>query len=652
MKSALRPATLFILAFTLIAGASTQVMAFPSCATCPDVLCFSTCVDSVGNLATCGLSPYFVCYQPPPPPPPPDFSVSISSPSLVVTQGGSISAQVTITPVNGFSGLVNLGPSNVPSGVGFTFNPNPATGSSIMTVNANGFGVLGGPFQVPITGIYSNLSRSTTVNLTVAGFTLSAGPATAAMPPGGNTSYQVTVNPSGGYSGVVNLSASGLPSGARADFTPSSTTASSTMKVTNSGATAGTYPITITGKDANGVSKAANVALIVGPLAVASLYVPVTPCRIADTRSTTGPFGGPFLAGNTTREFDVPNSACSIPPTALAYALNATVVPRGTLGYLTMQPCGPTQPLTSNLNSIDGRVKAVAAVVPAGKNGGVCTFASNDTDLVLDISGYFVAAPNPSALAFYPVTPCRLVDTRLPTGSLGGPSLIGGATRTFPVHAGSCNIPSSAQAYSLNYTAVPNGPLGYLTTWPAGQPQPQVSTLNAGTGTVTANAAIVEAGSNGDVSVFVTNNSDLVIDLNGYFAPPGPGGLSLYPLTPCRLLDTRNAVGSGLELNPQGPAENPPFTGTLPINVTASGCGVPASAQVYVLNATVIPPGALGFLTLWPNSTTQPQVSTLNAIDGAVTSNLAIVQTTNGWGNAYVSNPTQLVLDIFGYFAL
>ena len=104
-----------------------------------------------------------------------------------------------------------------------------------------------------------------------------------------------------------------------------------------------------------------------------------------------------------------------------------------------------------------------------------------------------------------------------------------------------CNLPATAQAYSMNFTSVPSGPLNFLTTWPAGQTQPLVSTLNAGTGAVTANSAIVPAGTNGDISVFVTDNADLVIDVNGYFAPPVAGGLSLYALTPCRVLDTRNS---------------------------------------------------------------------------------------------------------------
>jgi hypothetical protein len=312
--------------------------------------------------------------------------------------------------------------------------------------------------------------------------------------------------------------------------------------------------------------------------------------------------------------------------------------PHGPLGFLTAFPCGQPQPLASNLNSIDGRTKAVAAILPAGTNGEACFFASNDTDLVLDINGYFVPDTDVTAMAFYPMAPCRLVDTRLPAAPLGGPSLLATTTRTFPLLSSSCNLPATARAYSLNYTAIPQGPLGFLTTWPAGQTQPLVSTLNAVTGAVTANAAIVPAGTNGDISVFVSHPADLVIDVNGYFAPPGAGGLSLHNLTPCRVLDTRNPAGSL------------PFNGAKDLNVAAISCGALATAQAYVVNATVVPPGPLGFLTLWPQGSAQPLVSTLNAIDGAITSNMAIVPTANGSISIFGSQPTHLVMDISGYF--
>lgn len=366
------------------------------------------------------------------------------------------------------------------------------------------------------------------------------------------------------------------------------------------------------------------------------LFVPVTPCRVADTRGASGPFGGPSLIAETSRGFTIPSSACNIPANALAYSLNVTVVPHGPLGFLTMYPCGEAVPNSSTLNS-DGRIKAVGAIVPAGDNGAVCAFPTQDTDLVLDINGYFVPASTPSALAFYPLTPCRLVDTRNAAGPLGGPSLAGGSARDFPLLASSCNVPNTAQAYSLNVTAVSQAGIGFLTAWPTGQPLPSASTLNARSSAAVANAAIVPAGTNGAISIFSTNNTDVILDVNGYFAPPGPGGLALVPVPPCRVIDTRLPAGST------------PFTGQLDINVAASPCVVPATAQAYALNATVVPPGLLGFLTLWPQGVAQPNASTLNS-EGPATSNLAIIPTNNGSISAFASSPTFLILDISGFF--
>jgi hypothetical protein len=365
-------------------------------------------------------------------------------------------------------------------------------------------------------------------------------------------------------------------------------------------------------------------------------FVPITPCRIADTRNATGPFGGPAIAGGTSRDFAIPNSACNIPSTARAYSLNVAVVPSSALGYLTLWPTGQTRPLASTLNSLDGRIKSNAAIVPAGTGGAVSVFASDATHVILDINGYFVPATDPTTLAYYPITPCRIADTRTATAQLGGPSLGGGQNRTFPIRS-ACNLPATAQAYSLNFAAVPGGPLGYLTAWPTGQAKPLASSLNALTGTVTANAAIVAAGTSGSIDVFASNATNLVIDINGYFAPMGSGGLSLYVVTPCRVIDTRQLAGAS------------PIR-SLDLAVSASPCGIPASGQAHIMSVAVVPQGSLGYLTLWPQGQTRPVVSTLNAIDGAITSNMAIVPTTNGSISVFPSNPTHLIVDISGYF--
>jgi hypothetical protein len=359
-----------------------------------------------------------------------------------------------------------------------------------------------------------------------------------------------------------------------------------------------------------------------------------------DTRPGQG--GNGPIPANSSEDFPIPQlGGCNIPDTAAAYSLNVSVVPASILGYLTIWPTGERQPLVATLNSLDGRIKADAAIVPAGYQGAVSIYVTNTTNVILDINGYF-APVSGSTLAFYPLTPCRIADTRnsgYPQG-LGPPSLPGQQERDFPIlNATSCNIPSSAEAYSLNFSVVPHGGLGYMTVWPTGQSRPLVSTLNDVPGTIIANAAIVPAGTTGEVSVFPSNDTDVIIDINGYFAPAGPGGLSLYPVAPCRVIDTRQL--------------GPPFSGNLtpPVDVVDSVCEPPAAAKAYIFNATVVPTGALGYLTLWPDGATKPLVSTLNALDGSITNNMAIVPSTNGKVDAFASGITQLILDISSYFA-
>ncbi len=365
---------------------------------------------------------------------------------------------------------------------------------------------------------------------------------------------------------------------------------------------------------------------------VALQFVPVPPCRLVDTRMLGYP-----IQGGTWQDFAVPQEGgCNIPATAAAYSLNVTVVPPASLGFLTMWSSGLTRPSASTMNSYDGRVKATGAIVPAGNNGAVSVYASDTTDVILDIDGYFVPATG-SSLAFYPLTPCRVVDTRQAGGN--GP-ILSGTSQDFPVlHLPNCIVPSTAQAYSFNVTAVPSGPLYVLKAWPTGGAVPGISTLNDYTGTVVANAAIVGAGTNGEVSVYASNDTDVVIDIDGYFAPPGAGGLSFYTMPPCRVIDTRRS--------------GPPFSGTLvpPVDVQHSICAPAATARAYAFNATVVPQGALGYLTLWPNNEPKPRASTLNAWDAMVTSNMAIVPTIDGAINAAASDLTQLILDISGYFA-
>ncbi len=364
-------------------------------------------------------------------------------------------------------------------------------------------------------------------------------------------------------------------------------------------------------------------------------FVPVDACRLLDTRNEED---GPFLAAEETRQVAVAGSRCNIPQFAKAFAMNMTVVPHGRLPYVTAWPTGSDQPVVSSINSYDGRVKANALIIPAGANGSVAVYAKGDTDLILDISGYFVEpSTTGSALAFFPVTPCRVVDTRTQdAGILGGPFIPGGSQRIFPFLQSSCGLPSTAQAYSLNYTAVPHNGLSWLTAWAGDQAMPLASILNSPTNAVTANAAITKAALDGSISIYVHDDADVIVDVNGYFAPPGIGGMNFYTVLPCRAFDSRSTLG--------------PLQGVFSVTLSTANCGIPTTARVAVLNATAVPWLSLAYLSLWPAGTSQPIVSTLNAFDGQVTSNLAIVPSTTGNISAYLADKSDIIFDVFGYF--
>jgi uncharacterized repeat protein (TIGR01451 family) len=244
-------------------------------------------------------------------------------------------------------------------------------------------------------------------------------------------------------------------------------------------------------------------------------FYPTAPCRAVDTRTLSAP----FITGNTNRSFPLKTSPCPIPAAAQAYSLNITVVPRTTIGsFITAWPTGQPQPGSSVLNTSGGTVLANAAIVGAGApNGAISIFSLQDADVIVDVNGYF-APPGAGGLNFYTVNPCRAVDTRGTAGPLGGPIMNGNTSRTFPLAPSACGLPVNAGAYSLNMTVVPTGFLGFLTVWPTGVAQPNVSTLNDSKGIVTANAAVVSAGTGGAVDVFVLNTTHVIIDVNGYFA--------------------------------------------------------------------------------------------------------------------------------------
>jgi hypothetical protein len=121
-----------------------------------------------------------------------------------------------------------------------------------------------------------------------------------------------------------------------------------------------------------------------------------------------------------------------------------------------------------------------------------------------------------NARTFYPLTPCRVVDTRLAPGPLGGPSISALSNRSFPIF-GACGIPTDAHAVSVNVTAVNASVPGSLRiAGGATIPSSQSVSYHA----VSARAANGVFGTFGNLIVKAEQASgtvDTIIDVNGYF---------------------------------------------------------------------------------------------------------------------------------------
>ncbi len=200
------------------------------------------------------------------------------------------------------------------------------------------------------------------------------------------------------------------------------------------------------------------------------------------------------------------------------------------------------------------------------------------------------------------------------------------STRTFPVASGSCGVPATAVAYSINVTVIPHGPLRYITLWPAGQPIPSTDTMASFSGQILSNAAIVPVGTNGSINVFATDTTDLIFDLNGYFTSPTASTTQSTALgTGSSNAGAQNtAVGfDALQVN-SGSANTAVGAGALSSNSSGS-------------NNVGIGPGALGFNAMGSANTSVGTQSLLNNLignDNAALGFSALWSNTTGINNA------------------
>jgi hypothetical protein len=326
------------------------------------------------------------------------------------------------------------------------------------------------------------------------------------------------------------------------------------------------------------------------------------------------------LAPGTTTAITVAGKN-GVPADAKAVAVNLTVTTPRREGYITAFPCGEPVPATSNLNFRSDQTVAVAATVNVGTNGQICVFNNSETQVIVDVQGYFAAGST-----YQTISPVRLIDTRLPAGA---PRQQYGDVQQVRV-TGTQGIPADAAAVALTLTVTDNDLPGYATAYPCDNPPANpIALVNFIQHTATPNFSIVKPSANGFICIGTNAPAHVIVDAFGYF----PAGSSIDVTTPVRLADTRPSQ------TPIAPLQD------LVIPVIG-GPGQPANAAAAVLNITAADPTGIGYVVAYPCGTPSPS-STLNIVPTRNTSNTAIVAPgPNGTVCIQSNSSTHILVDV------
>jgi hypothetical protein len=227
-----------------------------------------------------------------------------------------------------------------------------------------------------------------------------------------------------------------------------------------------------------------------------------------------------IVGANATIDLQVTGRG-GVPATGVsAVVMNVAVTQPDAVGYLTAWPSGDTRPLASSLNFAGGQTVANLVMVKVGPDGKVSLYDGGGAlHLVADVAGWFGASGETTGARYHPVTPARVLDTRVGLGALQLPLASLGALDL--QLAGQGGVPAAGvSAVVMNMTVVDPLSPGFLTAWPAGALQPLASNLNFAARQTVPNLVVAKLGTAGRVSIYNGGGTaHLVADVNGWYGP-------------------------------------------------------------------------------------------------------------------------------------
>jgi surface antigen len=251
------------------------------------------------------------------------------------------------------------------------------------------------------------------------------------------------------------------------------------------------------------------LAEVVGWYPTTGHLVPVTPTRVLDTRSGLGAPKVRVPAGGTV---DLPVAGAGVVPAtgASAVALDVSAAAPSAAGWLTAYPTGSARPVTAHVG-YDATASMTGMVVTRLGTGGKVTIHSTaQTDLLVDVVGWFRTGADHVALA-----PARIVDTRTGVGAPAA-KVAAGSTTTVAV-LGRGGVPTvGVGAVSVTLTAVGPTTTTALTAYPTGAARPASPSLTVPTARTRTNWVIVPVAADGTITVHSTAQTNVVVDVQGY----------------------------------------------------------------------------------------------------------------------------------------
>ncbi len=576
------------------------------------------------------------------------------------------------TLVVGTCPSITITPGTLPSGlIGTNYNQTLTAGGGTPGYNFTASGNLPNGITLSPAGVLSGTPGS------VGSFSFTA-TATDQNGCAGSQAYTlficsvITVNPTVLPGGVVgtnysqNLTAlgGGVPHSFSFSGTlPNGLTLSNTGLLSGTPTQAGSFSFTVTATDTNTCTGSRSYSVTIAGAGLMFYPLP-RPLRILDTRvgGTACDTPGQKITGGTSRLQTAAGRTCdsiSIPASARALTGNITTVQSGG-GFLTLYPSDTTRPTVANSNFQANQVLNNVFTVGLGAGDGAFNiYVTTDTDVVVDITGYY-APPGAGGLYFHPLpSPVRMLETRSgqPGCDTPGAPIAAGVERIQQgrVFCNGITIPSNAAALVGNATTVGPGGQGFLTLYPGdAATRPLAASSNFGSGQTMNGPFAVGLGPDGTFKIYSSVTTNLVVDVLGYYSPDavdlnGPGLLFTPLPRPVRLLETRMGQPGCYTPNAALLAGS---TRIQPAVGTCDGMTVGATAQAIVGNATVVFPASNGFLTFWPSSASQPFTANSNYQTGQVFNrHLTVGLGVDGAFKIFTSAATELVIDVSGYFA-